>query len=78
MLFQRLLYIECKSVSSGAFLGGKESIPGTILIIDGDNKDPEDRKCAELRGFLMVLDLRQYGDYLKPNRGCMIWSQINY
>lgn len=44
-------------------------------IIDGDNRDAEDRKSEELRDFPMVIDCKEYeeGEHPWPIRGRVIW-----
>jgi len=48
---------------------------GRYCIIDGDNRNEEDRKTEELRDFPMVIDCRQHeeSDYPWPIRGRVIW-----
>lgn len=45
-----------------------------FLIIDGDNKNPEDRETEELKDFPMVINLREYEhEDISPIRGRVIW-----
>ena len=45
-----------------------------FLIIDGDNKDPEDRKTEDLKDYPMVLNLEEYGEEdISPVCGRVIW-----
>ena len=45
-----------------------------FFIIDGDNKDPRDRKSEDLRDFPMVLNLEEYGEEdISPVCGRVIW-----
>lgn len=48
---------------------------GRYCIIDGDNRNEEDRKSEELIDFPMVIDCKQHeeGDYPWPIRGRVIW-----
>jgi len=48
---------------------------GRYCIIDGDNRNEQDRKSEELRDFPMVIDCKEYeeGDYPWPIRGRVIW-----
>lgn len=45
-----------------------------IFIIDGDNRDPEDRKSEDLKDFPMVLNLKEYAEEdISPVCGRVIW-----
>jgi len=45
-----------------------------FFIIDGDNKDPEDRKTEDLKDYPMVLNLEEYGEEdISPVCGRVIW-----
>jgi len=48
---------------------------GRYCIIDGDNRNEQDRKSEELRDFPMVIDCKEYeeGDHPWPIRGRVIW-----
>ena len=49
-------------------------IDGHFLIIDGDNKNEEDRKTEELKDYPMVLNLQEYTEAdISPVRGRVIW-----
>ncbi len=48
---------------------------GRYCIIDGDNRNEEDRRSEELRDFPMVIDCKEHeeGDHPWPIRGRVIW-----
>ncbi|MCX7974065.1 MAG: helix-turn-helix domain-containing protein [Candidatus Aminicenantes bacterium] len=48
---------------------------GRYCIIDGDNRNEEDRKSEELKDFPMVIDCKEHeeGDHPWPIRGRVIW-----
>ncbi len=44
------------------------------MIIDGDNKNPEDQKTEDLKDYSMVLDIQEYTEAAVSSvRGRVIW-----